>query len=1354
MAGQNPVNPAIPQSTSTTNYVEQQAPQINWSRDDVTRYFNLFGSDAQSKMAEHTALLIGENPTYSSYRGTDHLPILTELKTGQSPLLNFLPLQPEMRGKGLTDEQILKFFTNMEGSDEYNTNSYLKGLTRSGSSMAAGVAGAKTLFALAPPVAPIVGPFSKPLAGVVGFVGGSIAGDAGGELVAESLFDLGLPDDVVLTPSAEAELKAAESAGVLTPYLLMPWLLPKSQLQMTRFMGNLKSPRALLGTEQTGMLVKNPETGKFVVQGVSGPLPGLTKEGLENPLLQNFLKKSPLLTKYLDDATKGAVPLKYRMTAGVEKALVSGRRRVQEAGPIGKAGILGAEASTVPIGYGLVLGAGEEFPRSEGARIGAEVIASLAPQVSLLKHLPDAVRGTKAYVSDKVGRYRRKEPLDLFGAERSARMNAYRIIQDRVEKYGEDSEALLADLEKTFLTQAEDGSFKLRPEFESMKKTGQGIYASNFMESPAIASLENAVIARVGDELGDARKASFEKSIELQKQIIYNFRESGNPELIAVAAEIQRDFYENLISSRLGLAVDRVTQAFAQAYPDGLTDDAALQLGTQVKQVVKQQAKAFRAIEKKAWEKLDETISLNNFYNDKGEAQKLPNVVLEWEALVNRMAKYESSTLERLMGDKDFQIIDRTIQRLRDRLGQGTGASAVTDMPKEVRSFQDQVNRLEGTEVLNRFNEVKRLKNITDEASDENIVAINRAIEAFSGRGKKSEVVKLLESQRNALQAQRAQSGQAPSATLGDQDGLTVGDFTDLRSTALAVQRRFTDDLNTDKNDYFAGIAGSLANATLDDLSRSGLDDLTAAVTDARMLSKAYNDFYKRTFAYDLVRTDARGRDYIDPGMVTTTVLTGNPDAVLLRFRQIEQLGKKLSEVSMDAGKEAAEVAASTNKTSNEVMQNVLRLAIRRIEIPLEERRGMNAVQLAEAQLQKLYDFRAKHGALFEAFPDLKDAVNNAKSADDFLRQAKGLELHLNKKVAEDKILKKAIVAENPAKALALAVNSDTPIQTLDGLLRRLRKPPMMEGKEILTRRGKRTRGAEPAYDVKEAEKALFSTIMNHAFMTGGKGGPQFNEMSVYTTLFDRIPNAGKDQTLMGWAVKNGIVDQGVADEIKDGLVKIIRLRSTTASQAAVDGEVPAIIDFYTRIAGAKFGAKMGELLPGGRGTGLVEAEAGSRYIRLLTQEIPAIAQLDALQEIMTNPELLALALKTPKSEVEKNSIIKRILFGLGDIVSGSTVPTGIKAPEIMRDGELGVEAPAPEPQASVQAPQQNLMARRFAQSTPTVIQPRPAAPAPAPVQPQGGANPQQRQQLAAMFPNDPLLQAAGGRGGIGSLFS
>jgi len=1371
MSGTNPINPGVPQSTSTTNYVEQRAPQINWTREDVTRYFNLFGNEAQSKMAEHTAMLIGENPQYSSYRGTDHLPILTELKTGQSPLLNFLPLQPEMRGKGLTNEQILKFYTNMEGSDEYDVDSYLKGLTRSSSGMVSGVAGARTAYSLAPPVAPVVGPFSKPLSALLGFLGGSIAGDTGGQLVAESLFDLGIPDDVVLTPSAEAELKAAESAGVLTPYIAMPWLLPKAQLQMTRFLGQMKSPRALLGTEQTGMLVRNPETGKFVVQGVTGPLPGLTRsttspvgptaDDLANPLIKNFLENSPLLAQYLD---RGRVPLKYRLASGVEKALVSGRRRVQEAGTLGTTGILAAEAATVPAGYGLVLGAGEQFPRSEGMRITAEIAASLAPQLSLLKHLPKAASATTGFVREKTGRFRRGEPLDLFGAEKSAQMKAFRIIQDRVEKYGEDSEALLADLEKTFLTRAEDGSFKLKPEFRTMASEGQGIYASNFMDSPAIASLENAVIARVGDELGDARRASFEKSIELQKQLIYNFRESGNPELIAVAAEMQRDFYENLIGSRLGTAVDRVTQSFARLYPDGLTDEAALQMGTQIKAIVNQQQRAFRNIERRAWEKVKPDIPLSNFYDDAGEAQNLPNVILEWEALVNRMARYEPTTLKRMMADPDFQTLDQTIQSWRTRLGQGTGASSVTDMPKEVKAFQTQVEKLEGTNVLNQFNEVKRLKNITDEASSENIVALNRTIEAFTGRGKKSEVLKLLEAQRDALQAQRAQSGQAPSAALGPQDELLSGEFKDLRSTALAIQRKYTDGLNNAvPNDYFAKVAGGVANAALDDLSRAGLDDLTKAVTDARTLSRAYNDFYKRTFAFDVVRKDARGREFIDPGMVTSQLLTGAPDAVLMRVRQIQGLGNKLAEVSADAGQEAVETAARTNSTMNEVLSNTLRLAIQRIEVPLEERRGMNAVQLAEARLQKLYDFRAKHQSLFDAFPMLNEAVDNAKTADDFLVQAKTLQNHLNKKVLEDRVLKKAITSENPALSLAMALNNDNPITTLNGMLRRLRKPPMLKGEEILTRRGRRTRGAEPAYDVEEAEKALFSTIMNHAFLQGGKGGPQFNEMAVYTALFDKIPKAGDDQTLMGWAVKNNLVDSGTAEEIKEGLIKIIRLRSTTASQAAVDGEVPAIVDFYTRIAGARLGSFIAGRIPGGRGAGLVEAEAGSRYLRMLTQEIPAIAQLDALQEIMTNPELLALALKTPKSQVEKDSIMKRLISGLTDLTVGSTVPTGIKAPEILRDGEIGVEEelpePAPEPTAAAPAPvPQNPMAARFGggRPRPPVVQPAPQA-APQPVaqapMPQGSPNPQQRAQMAALFPFDETMGATRGAGGIASLF-
>ena len=54
--------------------------------------------------------------------------------------------------------------------------------------------------------------------------------------------------------------------------------------------------------------------------------------------------------------------------------------------------------------------------------------------------------------------------------------------------------------------------------------------------------------------------------------------------------------------------------------------------------------------------------------------------------------------------------------------------------------------------------------------------------------------------------------------------------------------------------------------------------------------------------------------------------------------------------------------------------------------------------------------------------------------------------------------------------------------------------------------------------------------------------------------------------------------------------------------------------DLYTRITGAKLGSAVGDIIPGGRGAGLVEAQAGSKYLKTLTQELPALQEMDALE--------------------------------------------------------------------------------------------------------------------------------------------
>ena len=87
-----------------------------------------------------------------------------ELQMGTAPILSTIDFGPGQQGKGLDDNQILRFFTKMKGLGDdgapTETEAFLSGLTRGTSSFAAGVAGAKVAAAAAPPYVPLPGPFA------------------------------------------------------------------------------------------------------------------------------------------------------------------------------------------------------------------------------------------------------------------------------------------------------------------------------------------------------------------------------------------------------------------------------------------------------------------------------------------------------------------------------------------------------------------------------------------------------------------------------------------------------------------------------------------------------------------------------------------------------------------------------------------------------------------------------------------------------------------------------------------------------------------------------------------------------------------------------------------------------------------------------------------------------------------------------------------------------------------------------------------------------------------------------------------------------------------------------------------
>jgi len=276
---------------------------------------------------------------------------------------------------------------------------------------------------------------------------------------------------------------------------------------------------------------------------------------------------------------------------------------------------------------------------------------------------------------------------------------------------------------------------------------------------------------------------------------------------------------------------------------------------------------------------------------------------------------------------------------------------------------------------------------------------------------------------------------------------------------------------------------------------------------------------------------------------------------------------------------------------------------------------------------------------------------------------------------------------------------------------------------------------------------------MNFAFTEGGSlSADNFNAKAVYKTLFERVPKAKDDLTLVKFMVDNDIITQKEANGLQQGLVRIIQTEAKKNVQdAIVTNQTSFLGDFYTKIGGAQLGTTIGGMMPGARGPGVgfIEAEAGSRFLRQLTQELPALQEMDALEKILFDPTLLALALRQPRSAAEKAGIFNAILRGLKTVIGAVPAPAGVKgiplgAQELIEE-EIPTEAPviqqeerpdvrsqvAPNLSPPVDRSQQPAM---FGQVTPSLN----------PVQ-----NTQRvdRRRFAALFPEDADLVQ-----GIGSL--
>jgi len=654
----------------------------------------------------------------------------------------------------------------------------------------------------------------------------------------------------------------------------------------------------------------------------------------------------------------------------------------------------------------------------------------------------------------------------------------------------------------------------------------------------------------------------------------------------------------------------------------------------------------------------------------------------------------------------------------------------------------------------------------------------------------------LLNSQKKALIAEQRRLNEAPVSEIVP---LAASELIGLRKTLRRMQTKYN---GPGGDDNYARLTNDLRSAALDDLM--GYGDAGIAYQNAIDSSVAFNQYFKKTFGQDVIQKDSRGRPVVHPELSFDKLFNGRPSATALRLNQIEKLNQQLKEQAENLGASPELIKSIDDNlgTQTDLLNGAFKLLIERNTSAVEEKAALDDLTIKQRQLQNIRDWAFKMQPVIKFFPSVKKSLDNIKDPQNFINEVKDEVARMDLTLKSFEAFKQSnagrngISSENPMEIINKIYNSPNPSEQLAMLAKNLNTLPTEEvARKVYSELG-REFPENGVITPEQAKEGLLAVTMDYAFSQATKaaGDPKrqlFDAGTLYTLLYTKIPNAARDsQTMAGFLEAQGSLNKSQAKTMKSALERIISLQAQSAATGAdLHGiDVPAIYDLYTRIAGARLGQFAGGILPGGRSQGLVEESAGSKYLQQLTQEIPFLQEQHAFQKIMLDPEKLMLALRTPRSDEEKTSIIRTLsnfvkgtgkaaislknplvketaTRGIGASIEEVTSEEAEDLPDSLaireaeeasaariKAREAAMELKRNPPVRNLAVPSdflrpssnelllnraQQILNDRQSQATPPVVPPTPQAQAAPPPNQASSSGPVDRGRYAALFPND-----------------
>ena len=1261
-------------------------PQI----DEYTRLFAEEGLEPSQQLADTVSRTLQiDYPDLFSYQGlrdgtagwfnTQNKPV--SMPDGSMRSLS--EMAPNERK--LSNSQILKLFAVDEEGRPPEDGTFTKGFLRQAfpefGGAASAIAAGKAGFALQQPIPP-AGPVAVALKVAIPTVS-SIAGFFGGYEAGELAADTVLGKERLVLPEHMADYKSGKTGATVLPWMFFPFLIGKD---------------VSLGG---GALLNN-----IGVLTSKGPLTALE---IAQPGVAQTLKT-------------GRGPRMARFAQGVENMLNSTRSAAYGAPKT----TLALEAAA---GYGAIRGRyeAERFsPGNEALGVAAEIGGSLTPSLFgafLAQKLPAA----KKAIGEYYDRYKSEGFSGIRSKANDAQLNlALNEIRDQLEIEGytkKDVDNLIASLRDSSVDE-----FMVNEAGEKIRLT-----SGQKSTDPVLLAMQ-ASMERTNKGLGRQRAESNREAINALRGVILTMSATGDREMIKQAAALQKELFDTGLAEELAIVADQVLQAAERVGATKGNRD----LSSNLQLVTGNLLEEARSRESQLWSAIPE-LQISEFKNADGQVIPLPNFITNWQRILPSTPEAAAEYLPKLRN------LQRFVTRKAEELGVAELAESVVEALPEAKVLDRRRAKITGLKAGpssptydDRLASFKDF--IADLPIEEQIKRLREATTEFRNprfvdrKGGKL-YADVLDAEADLLaagQLRTQQIQQNAAEAISDQSEvgfLTVTEIQDMRTTALNIGRTAlaNNDLQT------ARIAHAFAADLLLDLE-SFPEGASAAYDSARAYSRSLNDVFTRAFAGDILSLDKKGGSRINPELLHNRLFTGGDDATYLRVEQ-------MSKAAQFAVNEGLTGAVGAQASIYGGLEGLLRNARRATmdpdtgEIDPERLRKWVSTNSGTPEEPKLLDF----------FPTVKEDLISVEDANKLL---KSTVLNSKKAVQDlrgqvtfmDLLPDTPGAVENPALVIArvMSKSSKAPMKSLNNLAKMIDVAP--DDMKDLARQGLRS--------------GILEWSMTHS---GGSAG-NFSPRAAYEGLFEKIPGAVSDTSIMEWALKNGVISESQEKKVRKVLTTMIKMEASAARNVDFDqflADTGPMVDFYLRIAGSGMGERAASMA--GSGNTLIAQGAGSRALRRvygrIFKEIPASLKGNAVAALFEDPQLLADMLEKPRNDKQALNLAKRLAnkfkeLGFTGVATQALLSGGRRAapftgssaaedredyvvPEIDNEPTVGpVSSAAP----TVMPAPQPVPAQRVAPPTSTLASAAPVAPPPAAPAPSGPVN---RQQYAALFPND-----------------